>query len=71
MQQLKKFAGIIWMVLAVLSIYLMVQQATKEFAASPALDTRIFWYTIIPVFLPIMAGLGLFGYYCVKGEYLK
>jgi len=69
MKFLKKFGGVVWILLALLAVYLMVQQASTEFAASPALDTRIFWYTIIPVFIPIMAGLGLFGYYCLKGEY--
>lgn len=57
------------MALAVYAVYLMVHQASVEFGKSPALDTRIFWYTIIPVFTPIMLGLGLFGYYCLKGEY--
>lgn len=69
MKHLKKIGGIVWILLALLAVYLMVHQASAEFAASPALDTRIFWYTIVPVFIPIMAGLGLFGYYCLKGEY--
>ena len=69
MKQLKRLAGLVWMALALLAVYLMVHQAGIEFAKSPALDTRVFWYTIIPVFMPIMAGLGLFGYYCLKGEY--
>jgi hypothetical protein len=69
MKYLKRFSGIVWMVFAFLAVYLLLRQASTEFAASPALDTRIFWYTIIPVFIPIMAGLGLFGYYCLKGEY--
>jgi hypothetical protein len=69
MNSLKRISGIIWMVLGVLAIYLLVRQAGIEFGKNPALDTRIFWYTIIPVFSPIMIGLCLFGYYCLKGEY--
>ncbi len=65
----KQYAGIIWIALAAFGVYLMVHQATIEFGKNPALDTRIFWYTIIPIFTPIMFGLGLFGYYCLKGEY--
>lgn len=69
MNSLKRLAGLVWMALAAYAMYLMVHQAGTEFSKSPALDTRIFWYTIIPVFTPIMIGLGLFGYYCLKGEY--
>ncbi len=69
MKSLKKFAGVLWILVALFATFLMLRQASSEFAASPALDTRIFWYTIIPVFLPIMGGLGLFGYYCLRGEY--
>ena len=69
MDTLKRIAGIIWIALAGFGIYLMLHQAGVEFAKNPALDTRIFWYTIIPIFTPIMFGLALFGYYCLKGEY--
>lgn len=65
----KQYAGIIWITLAACGVYLMISQAGIEFDQNPALDTRIFWYTIIPIFTPIMFGLGLFGYYCLKGEY--
>ncbi|MCC7464954.1 MAG: hypothetical protein IT261_01715 [Saprospiraceae bacterium] len=33
------------------------------------LDTQMFWYIIIPIFLPIILGLLLFGWYAWKGEY--
>jgi hypothetical protein len=69
MNSLKRIAGILWMVFGVLAIYLMFNQAIVEFGKNPALDTRIFWYTIVPVFSPIMIGMVLFGYYCLKGEY--
>jgi hypothetical protein len=69
MNAIKRLSGLLWMACAAFAIYLMVHQAGVEFGKSPALDTRIFWYTIIPVFSPIMCGLGLFGYYCLRGEY--
>lgn len=69
MNSIKRLAGLVWIALAVYAVYLMIHQAGIEFGASPKLDTRIFWFTIIPVFVPIMAGLALFGYYCFKGEY--
>jgi len=69
MNTIKRFAGLVWMALAVFAVYLIIHQAGVEFGKNPALDTKIFWYTIIPVFTPIMVGLALFGYYCFKGEY--
>jgi L-cystine uptake protein TcyP (sodium:dicarboxylate symporter family) len=69
MENIKRFSGILWIGCALGAIYLLITQASREFAQSPALDTRIFWFTIIPVFLPIALGLLLFGWYCFKGEY--
>ncbi len=69
MENIKRFSGIIWIGSALLAMYLLLAQAAHEFAQSPTLDTRIFWFTIIPVFLPIALGLLLFGWYCLKGEY--
>lgn len=55
-------------------MYLMFQRAGHEISKAIAdnkavLDTRMFWYIIIPIFTPIMAGLCLFGWYAWKGEY--
>ncbi|MFN0214383.1 MAG: DUF6814 family protein [Saprospiraceae bacterium] len=69
MHTLKRYAGTIWIALAAFGVWLMLNQANKEFGQNPSLDTRIFWFTIIPIFIPIMLGLGLFGWYCYKGEY--
>lgn len=69
MNALKRLSGLLWMACGLYAIYLLMHQAGVEFGKSPALDTRIFWYTIIPIFSPIMLGLVLFGYYCLRGEY--
>lgn len=69
MNAVKRLAGLLWIALTAFALYLIVHRAGVEFDQNPALDTRIFWYTIIPVFTPIMFGLALFGYYCFKGEY--
>lgn len=69
MNTLKRYAGLVWIALAIFGVCLMVYQANIEFGKNPALDTRIFWYTIFPVFTPIMCGFALFGYYCLRGEY--
>ena len=74
MDALKRLAGFLWIVLGAMAIYLMAKQAGTEISAAIAnnkavLDTKMFWYIIIPIFTPIMAGLCLFGWYAWKGEY--
>ncbi|MEO0007565.1 MAG: hypothetical protein RJA20_1761 [Bacteroidota bacterium] len=74
MNSLKRLSGIIWIVLGVATVFMMSSQAVKEISAASAankavLDTRMFWYIIIPIFAPVMAGLCLFGWYAWKGEY--
>lgn len=74
MNTLKRLSGFLWIALGVSAVYLMVRQAGTEISAAIAsnksvLDTKMFWYIIVPVFSPIMAGLCLFGWYAWKGEY--
>ncbi len=74
MDTLKRLSGFLWIALGAFAIYLMARQAGTEIDAAirnnkAVLDTRMFWYIIVPVFTPIMLGLGLFGWYAWKGEY--
>lgn len=74
MNALKRFSGFIWVFLGVAVVVLMLKQAAVEISAAQEahkalLDTKMFWYIIIPVFTPIMLGLCLFGWYAWKGEY--
>lgn len=74
MNSLKRISGFLWIFLGAAAIYLMATQAGIEIPAAveagkAVLDTKIFWYIIIPVFTPIMLGLCLFGWYAWKGEY--
>ena len=74
MNSLKRISGFLWMFLGVATVYLMAKQAGIEISAAAkankaVLDTKMFWYIIIPIFTPIMLGLFLFGWYAWKGEY--
>jgi len=74
MNSLKRLAGFIWIGLGALIIYLLFTRAGLEIGEAvagkrPLLDTKMFWYIIIPIFLPIIIGLCLFGWYAWKGEY--
>jgi len=70
MKALKRILGIVWMALAVAAAYFCI----VEFGL-PKLDTGnqedlVFGIIILFVLTPlIVLGLGIFGYYAVKGEY--
>lgn len=74
MNSLKRLSGFLWIALGATAVYLLFSRAGQEIAEAtagkrPLLDTQMFWYVIIPIFLPIMLGLILFGWFAFKGEY--
>jgi len=69
MNLLKRYAGWIWMALCPLLIYLLVSTALSEINKKPVMDTRIQWGVFVIIFLPIVFGLFLFGWFAWKGEY--
>jgi len=69
MNQLKRYAGWIWMALCPLLIYPLVSTALSEINKKPVMDTRIQWGVFVIIFLPIVFGLFLFGWFAWKGEY--
>lgn len=75
MNTLKKVLGIVWIVLGpVVILFLIVQAMDKIGAASAGIaktNTTLQWSIIILIFIPICAGLMIFGYYGFKGEYEK
>lgn len=70
MNAIKKFSGIIWIVLSLAAIWFLFSRAGHELSAADVKpDKKIFWYSILPVYTPLMLGLALFGWYALKGEY--
>lgn len=69
MNPLKKYLGILWILLGPAGIYFLVSTALSEIQKKPILDTKIQWGVFIGVFIPIAIGLMAFGYYAWKGEY--
>ncbi len=69
MNQIKKLAGIIWLLLGPASIYFIVRSAAHEIAVKPGVDTVIQWGVFVVIFIPIALGMSIFGYYAIKGEY--
>lgn len=69
MNQIKRYAGIIWILLGPVAMFYLIKTAASEIAAKPLIDTKIQWGVFVIVFLPIAAGMSIFGYYALKGEY--
>lgn len=69
MNQLKKYAGLLWMVAAPVAIFYLLRTAASEISAKPGLDTKIQWSVFVIIFIPIAIGFAIFGYYAWKGEY--
>jgi hypothetical protein len=75
MNALKKGLGLFWMVLGPAAIILMFFQAMDKVGLAPEgvakTNTALQWGIILFIFIPISAGLVIFGYYAFKGEYDK
>jgi hypothetical protein len=69
MNAIKKYAGLVWMLIGPLAIYYLVKTAAGEIEKKPMLDTWIQWGVFTIVALPIAAGMVIFGYYAWQGEY--
>jgi hypothetical protein len=69
MNAIKKYLGIIWMILGPVAIYYLIKTAAGEIAKKPVIDTKIQWAVFVIVFIPIAIGITIFGYYAFKGEY--
>lgn len=69
MSAVKKWMGIVWILLGPVAVYYLVKTAAAEIAKKPVIDTKIQWGVFIIVFLPIAIGMVVFGVYALKGEY--
>ncbi|MES2829029.1 MAG: hypothetical protein V4687_12775 [Bacteroidota bacterium] len=73
MNSIKKILGLLWMILGPASIILMFIQAMEKIGLAPEgvakTNTALQWGIILFIFIPISAGLVIFGYYAFKGEY--
>ena len=69
MNNIKRYAGIIWLLMGPVAIYYLIKTAAAEIAKKPLIDTKIQWAVFVIVFIPIAIGLVIFGYFAFKGEY--
>ncbi|RZK56631.1 MAG: hypothetical protein EOO87_04990 [Pedobacter sp.] len=75
MEALKKYLGIIWILLGPVAMVFMAWQAWDKIAlAKPGIETTntaLQWGIILLIFMPIAIGLVIFGRYALAGEYKK
>lgn len=73
MSAFKKLLGFVWILLAPAAVIFMFQQAAEKIGLAAEgvakTNTALQWGIILFIFIPISAGLAIFGYYSLKGEY--
>ena len=69
MNALKRFAGILWIILGPVAIFYLIKTAAEEITKKPVIDTKIQWIVFVVIFIPIAIGLMIFGWYALKNEY--
>ncbi|MFY7899613.1 MAG: DUF6814 family protein [Chitinophagaceae bacterium] len=69
MNVIKKYLGLVWLLLGPISLYYLISTASTEITKKPDIDTKIQWGIFIGIFIPIAIGLSIFGWYALQGEY--
>lgn len=71
MNVIKKYLGLVWLILAPACIYFLVAGAIKfiDPAGTKDINNPVIWIIIIGIFTPIALGLMIFGWYALKGEF--
>jgi uncharacterized membrane protein (DUF485 family) len=69
MNSIKRVLGVVWIALGPVVLFWLIKTGAAEIAKKPIIDTKIQWGIFIGIFIPIVIGLVLFGYYSLKGEY--
>ena len=72
MNSLKKYLGIVWMILAPAIILFLSSQAIDKIGKATDLtraNITLQWSIILIIFFPICIGFLIFGYYAFKGDY--
>lgn len=69
MNSIKRYAGLLWMIMGPVAIFYLIKTAVEEITKKPVIDTKIQWIVFVVIFIPIAIGLMVFGWYALKGEY--
>jgi cytochrome bd-type quinol oxidase subunit 2 len=70
MDAVRTLFGFIWMIAAASLALLLPYFAFSRLNSGEATqEDYVFWIVIVTIFIPIIIGFILFGYYAFKGEY--
>jgi hypothetical protein len=71
MNHVKRYMGIIWLLLGPAIIFFLVNGAANNIDAGGKKDINnpVIWIIIIAIFTPIALGLMVFGWYALKDQY--
>jgi hypothetical protein len=71
MNKVKKYLGIIWLMMGPALIYFLVSGAISniDMAGIKDINNPVIWIIIIAIFTPIAIGLMIFGWYALNDEY--
>jgi fatty acid desaturase len=71
MSNLKKYLGLVWMIIGPVAIAILVYGAIINIRVGGKGDINqpLPWIIIIAIFTPIAIGLTVFGWYAWRGEY--
>lgn len=71
MNGLKKYFGLLWLLMAPILIFELVYGALQHIdpAGKKDINNPVIWIIIIAIFTPIAIGLVIFGWYAFRGEY--
>ena len=69
MNIIKKIIGFLCIPLALYVCYLLWSQTLAGKIGTNADEQKVAIYTLLPVSIPILLGLVVFGYYALMGEY--
>lgn len=71
MNILKKYLGLLWIILGPVLLFLLIKSASDNIDTQGKEDINnpVPWIIIITVFTPVAIGISIFGYYAWKGEY--
>ncbi len=70
MNALRKYLGIIWLLGGILLAAVLTYKAAITLTSTSATtEDYVFWIVIVAIFIPIIIGFILFGFYGMKGEY--
>jgi hypothetical protein len=69
MNAIKKFFGVVWMILGVVTYGILLKTALEQISEKPTTDTIVQWSIFVIIFFPITIGFLIFGWLAFKGAY--